>query len=317
MSIVNAIVNGVNFNVNVDMKYAKPKVNDGRKSIKIYNKENKMLYLQAPLMLTWGVNEFQEKDKDGVVVEGGRLSYDMALQFPSSDYMSPQVAKFLQNMKDFEEKVKQDAFANCKEWLGLPNSIKQVTDAFFTPVLKYPKDKVTQEVDYERSPTMKIKIPYWDGFKGFEIYDDKQNQLFPSNTVDSPVELIVKGCQVATILQCGGIWVGNKTYGVTWKLFQAVVKPRESLAGKCHILLTADEKETLENSKDTEDDEEEVKPMQVVKTVEEKAQVVDSDDEDAPKEEVVDVPEPEEEKKVEVEDKPKPKKVVKKKAAVK
>lgn len=314
-----SIVNGVNFNVNTDMKYAKPKINDGRKSIKIYNKENKMFYLQAPLMLTWGVNEFQEKDKDGAIVEGGRLSYDMALQFPSSDYMSPQIGKFLQNMKDFEEKVKQDAFTNCKEWLGLPNSIKQVTDAFFNPILKYPKDKVTQEIDYDRSPTMKIKIPYWEGqFKGFEIYDDKQNQLFPSQTVDSPVELIAKGCQVATILQCGGIWVGNKTYGVTWKLFQAVVKPRESLAGKCHIMLTSDEKETLANSKESEDNEEEVKKTpQEVQTVEEKAQVEDSDDEDAPKEEVVDVPEPEEEKKVEVEDKPKSKKVVKKKTVAK
>ena len=152
--------------------------------------------------------------------------------------------------------------------------------------------------------------------------------LFPSEQIDNPSDLITKGSHVATIIQCGGIWISDKKYGVTWKLFQAVVKPRETLSGKCHITLSTDEKEKLEKPQEILDEEEE-EIVELPKTVEEKAKVDDSDDEDK-KEEVVEMadvepepdPEPEAQhtvvedklKPVEVEDKPKPKKVVKKAA---
>lgn len=322
MSMQNGIVNGVTFNPKSDMKFAKPKTTDGRKSIRVYNRENKTFYMQVPLMLTWGMNEFQEKDKEGLPIEGSRVSYDMALQFPSEDYMTDQMRKFKENIEKLEEYVKEIAFDNAKEWLSLPKPIKDVTDAFFTPILKYPKDKETKDIDYTRSPSMKVKIPYWEGeFKGFEIYSVNQELLFPSPTIDNPMELITKGSNVATILQCGGIWVSNKSYGLTWKLFQAVVKPRETLAGKCHIMLSLDDKEKLDKTSEAELPDEEILPETVVEvkqpqqTVEEKAQVADSDDEEAhPEPEPEPEPEPVVEKAVEVEDKPKPKKVVKKTA---
>ena len=28
---------------------------------------------------------------------------------------------------------------------------------------EYPKNKDTGELDYDRNPTMKLKVPYWDG----------------------------------------------------------------------------------------------------------------------------------------------------------
>jgi hypothetical protein len=32
---------------------------------------------------------------------------------------------------------------------------------------------------------------------------------------------------IACVLQCGGIWIGGKGWGLTWKMVQGVVKPRE------------------------------------------------------------------------------------------
>ena len=50
---------------------------------------------------------------------------------------------------------------------------------------------------------------------------------------------------------CGsGIWFANGKFGVTWRLFQAVVKPRASLKGKCHISLDPVEKDKLEKEED-------------------------------------------------------------------
>jgi hypothetical protein len=48
------------------------------------------------------------------------------------------------------------------------------------------------------------------------------------------------------VLQCGGVWFAGGKFGVTWKLFQAVVKPKTTLRGKCHINLSQDDKKLVE-----------------------------------------------------------------------
>ena len=62
---------------------------------------------------------------------------------------------------------------------------------------------------------------------------------------------------VACVLQCGGIWIGGKGWGLTWKMVQGVVKPRisDSIYGKCHINLSSEDKEILDSQPTVEDDE--------------------------------------------------------------
>jgi hypothetical protein len=78
-------------------------------------------------------------------------------------------------------------------------------------------------------------------------------------------------------LQCGGIWVAAKGWGVTWKLVQAVVKPKEvvTVFGKCHISLSDEDKVAMETSHVEEDAEEESPAVS-------STQVADSDDEEKP-----------------------------------
>ena len=75
---------------------------------------------------------------------------------------------------------------------------------------------------------------------------------FPNEEDDSvtPITLIPKATNVAVVIQCGGVWFANGKFGVTWRLFQAVVKPRASLKGKCHISLDSSEKDKLEKEDD-------------------------------------------------------------------
>ena len=258
-------------------------------------------------MLTWGVNEYVD-DKTG------SKSYDMALQFPNDEYNNPECIAFLKNMQDLEKRIKNDAITNCKDWLNKTKTSYDAVDALWTPMLRYPKDKETGDFDYSRAPTIKVKIPYWEGeYKGVEIYDDNQKQLFPNSNEIVPLELITKGSNVATILSCGGIWVANGKFGITWRLFQAVVKPRVSLAGKCHISLSTKEKETLTASANKEDEvaEDDV----VISEQESSTMVVDSDDEVVNTGEVTESvieTAKEEVKAVVTEDVPKKKRVVKK-----
>ena len=315
------IVMSNDFNASTDFVYTKAKLNErGGKSVGILNKSNKKaLYLQTPLMLTWGVNEYVDDNTQ-------KKSYDLALQFPNDEYNNPECDAFLKNMQELETRIKNDAITNCKEWLNKPKMSPDAVDALWSSMLKYPKDKATEEPDKTRAPSLKVKIPYWEGvFKNVEIYSENREQLFPNDDNVSINELIGKGSNVATIIQCGGIWVANGKFGVTWKLFQAVVKPKTSLSGKCHIMLSDKDKEKLTTAiqVDDEDDEEPV----VVSSV---TQVQDSDDEEVPeakndpkndpkndakndtKEEVSSEVGEEQVKQVAVEDVPKKKRIVKK-----
>lgn len=232
------IVNFSNYNPVSDISYAKPKLNaSGGKNITIFNsKVKKTTMLSTPLMLTWGLSEFVD-DKTG------KRSYDMSLQFPNSDYPDADGETFLQKLIQFEAKIKEDAVNNAREWFNKPKMSAEVIDALWTPMLKYPKSKETGDFDYTRAPTLRVKIPYWENEWKIELYDVDQNQIWPSTEVSAPMELVPKLSRVAAVIQCGGIWFANGKFGVTWKLFQAVVKPPTSLRGKCHIAVKSDDDE--------------------------------------------------------------------------
>jgi hypothetical protein len=236
------IVSGVNFNVETDTKYAKVKINNsGGKSVGILNAAtNSVLNVQTPLMLTWGVNENTDK-KTGEI-----QSYTMALQFPSDEYKTAQISRFFANMQQFEAKIKRDAIANSKEWFGKAMSA-EVVGAIFTPMLYYSKNTQTGEPDLSKNPTLKVKLPFYDGeWKGIEIYDTENNTLFPGNSDGkTPKDIIIKGSDVSLIMTCGGLWFAGGAFGVTWRLFQAVLKPKASLRGRCHIVLDEDEQKRI------------------------------------------------------------------------
>ena len=236
------IISGVNMNIETDTKYAKVKINNsGGKSVGILNaSSNSILHVQTPLMLTWGVNENTDK-KTGEI-----QSYTMALQFPSDEYKTPQLTKFFANMQQFEAKIKRDAIANSKDWFGKAMSA-EVINAIFTPMLYYSKNTQTGEPDLSKNPTLKVKLPFYDGeWKGIEIYDTENTTLFPNNSEGkTPKDIIIKGSDVSLIMTCGGIWFAGGAFGVTWRLFQAVLKPKATLRGKCHIVLDEDEQKRI------------------------------------------------------------------------
>ena len=236
------LINGTELSTD-DVYYTKPKINQsGGKNVGILNNAHKKtLCISTPLMLTWGINE---NDFEG----RGNKSYDLSLQFPreqDSNY-SDETEKLLKNLSDFEAKIKSDAVTNCKEWFNKKMTLEQI-DVLWTPMLKYPKDQETLEPDKTRKPTLRVKLQYYDKVFKMELYDTDRQRIFPSNDNSGvmPMNLIDKGQNIAAVIQCGGIWFANGKFGTTWKLVQAVVQPRASLMGKCHINLSETEQTRL------------------------------------------------------------------------
>ena len=245
-SMTKTILSGADFTPSSDIKYSKPKVDSrGGKSVGILNAgSNTATYISTPLMLTWGVSDYE-----------GNERYEMALQFPNSEYATDDTTNFMNNMIDFEKKMKADAISNAKEWFGKAKMSEDAIDALWTPMLKYPKDKNTGEPDTDRSPTLKVKVPYWEGEWKTELYDVNQKAIYPDPDGGSmtPKELIAKGTHVALVLQCGGLWFANGKFGVTWRLFQGVVKPKATIRGKCHIELSSQENEHISSLTNPDD----------------------------------------------------------------
>lgn len=258
------ILSGADFSPSSDIKYSKPKVDTrGGKSVGILNSmSNTATYISTPLMITWGISDYE-----------GNERYDMSLQFPNQEYSTQSTNNFMNNMIELENKIKSDASKNAKEWFGKAKMSEDAIDALWTPMLKYPKNKETLEPDTSRAPTLKVKIPYWEGEWKVELYNTDKETIFPDPTGVSeltPKDIISKGTHVAVVLQCGGLWFANGKFGVTWRLFQGIVKPKASLRGKCHIELSLDEKEVMDNQINSDESNE----TNVTST-----EVVDSDDE--------------------------------------
>jgi len=240
------------------IKYMPPKVSDrGSKSVNmISGQTNRSLHITTPLMMTWGISDYV--DEQGV--SDGKFT--MTLNFPGDGYETPECTAFLDKLKEFENKILDDAVKHSELWFGEEMS-REVAKHTFFPFLKYPKDKATKKFDYNKSPSIRAKVPNYGGKWSVELYDAQSNQIFPCDNENvTPVDLVPKKSMCANVLQCGGLWFGGKGWGLTWRLVQSVVKPPKvaSIFGKCHIELSAEETQIISDQVLTEAVDEEEQP---------------------------------------------------------
>lgn len=220
-------------------KYMPPKLNEkGGKMINVISTQsNRSIHLIMPLMKTWGISDFidDKGEPDG--------KFTMDLNFPLDGATTPETDEALNKLKEFEENLLNDAVTNSEAWFGKKQS-REIVEYSYFPFLKYKKNKDTKAIDYSRPPSLKPKVPKYGNDWKIEIYDTNLNLLFPSPNYETPIELVPKSSNVASVIACGGIWVGGKGWGLTWKVVQLVVKPQimESVFGKCHIPMASSNK---------------------------------------------------------------------------
>jgi len=267
------IIDGTNIDTNA-FSYSAPKAHaSGGKVVNLYNKYAKeSLTISTPLMLTWGAQEGKEQGT-------GKLTgkWTLALQFPSADYSNDDAEAFLRSMRSLESKVKADAMAHSKEWFGKEIKSAEVIDEKFNLMLRHPKkEKNSAELDYNKPPTLTVKIPQWSGVWKPEIYDEDGEPLYingKTNTHLSPLEFLKPKTHIMCLLQCGGLWFVNGKVSITWNLKQAIVqKPKATMEGTCFLRPKAADKEKMKSLPPPEDD---VDPDGVQGAT----LVVDSDDE--------------------------------------
>jgi len=262
------------------IRFMPPKVNDkGGKSISLISTQsNRSLHISTPLLTTWGISDFVDPQTG---VSDGK--YQISFTFPNDSYATKSTEQFLSKMQQFEQTILEEAVKNSESWWGESLEMGILKHTFF-PILKYPKIKGSKKIDITKKPNINAKVPFYENENKWnvEIYDTKGELLFPNaNEELTPSHFVPKLSNAAGVLQCGGIWIGGKGWGVTWKLVQAVVKPKimDSVFGKCHIQLSEEDQVAIENSNVDEDDN---IPSSAAATASPviQTQVADSDSED-------------------------------------
>ena len=237
------IINCAELNMSDIKMYAPRPTNGGGKNVGLTHKRtNTGIRIQLPIMRTYGATDYE-----------GNKNFSFGLQFPDvNDPTTPaEYRDSLTKLIEFEQFLKQQVFDRSKEWPQKPLKSIDMVDMIWTPMLKYPGKG---EKDYNKPPTINVKLPCWENKWSSELYDEEGVCLFSAeqHIGESPLEYITKGTQMAAILQCGGVWIVGGKVGVVWKLVQAVAKQANtSITGKCLInLKEIDKTKFIETSKD-------------------------------------------------------------------
>ena len=264
----NAIIDGTNIDLSL-FSYSTPKQNPtGGKVVNVYNKNAKeSLTIAVPLMGAWSAQESKEtvgKGADGKPITKGTGKYTMSLQFSKGQYATPDADTFLEQMKLVEKKIKSDAMTYSKEWFGKEITSMDVMDEKISPMLKYPKIKGSECLNYEEPPCLTVKLPCWKGVWQTSVFDEDYKPLYVKGKTEpgvTPLDFLVTTSkapmQVIALIQCGGLWfVGSPAkVTITWNLKQVIVRKLKTssiLDDTCFLTVRPSDREILNTLPETE-----------------------------------------------------------------
>jgi hypothetical protein len=149
-------------------------------------------------------------------VQFGPEQFTVELSFRGSE-QRPEIKEFMNVLAAIDEKLIDEGTKCSQAWFkdDLP---REVIKKFYTPSLKYSKDKETgKQLDYP--PNLKLKLR--------KINNDFETKFYDVNGSPYkgvPVEdLLPKGAMVTAIIECAGVWFAGSKYGLTWRAKQIAI----------------------------------------------------------------------------------------------
>ena len=166
------------------------------------------------LSLPYGMNVFDK---------AGPVKYSMDLSLRGYDE-NPKTKVIYDAFMALDEWMIDQGVKNSKAWFKADLS-RDVVKAFYTPMVKIAKDAEGNPKPYP--PTFKINLKKQNDQFDVKVYDDQ------ARAYESPLEdLLVKGAQLTTLIQCTSVWFAGSKFGLSWKAKQIRMdKVPESIRG--------------------------------------------------------------------------------------
>ena len=149
---------------------------------------------------------------------------------------NPKVQKYYEMLQAIDDFVVDHA---TKKWFKASGATREMVAYNFTTSTRISKDKDTgKPKDYP--PTQSIALKKARGTGSFEtaLYDDNKRRLEGV----LPTDVLRRGAEISSIVDCGGVWIVGTKFGVNWKLTQARIDiPAEGADAGCVIADDDDE----------------------------------------------------------------------------
>ena len=125
----------------------------------------------------------------------------------------------------FYEKLDKAVFDQsliAKDWFNLKGNLKMSEDVAEAWQVK----SIKQGADKKYPPFVNVKFQYKDDKVTCPIFDKDRNQI-----EDEVVQGSFRNAKVRAILQCNGVWIGDKKFSTSWTIKQLKVTLQERLSG--------------------------------------------------------------------------------------
>jgi hypothetical protein len=166
------------------------------------NYDGGQFYMQTPCCtLPYGMSTFDK---------AGPIKYSVELSLRGYDEPGNKIKAFYDAIQQLDEFMIDQGVKNSKTWFKseLP---RDVIKAFYSPLIRFSMDKDGNRKPYP--PTFKLQLRQRNGEFETKMFDDKRT---PYSGIPME-ELLAKGAQVTSIIQCGGVWFAGSKFGLTWK----------------------------------------------------------------------------------------------------
>ena len=203
------------------------------------------LIIQLPKMFApFGASCFKQ---DGPTDQLPKYNVTMAL-----DETAKGVSALKAFMTKLDKLVCKKALKN-KEWKKqLSKKLNEaMLEAFYTPVVR-----ASSNEKYPDSMNLKVPINWTTSEPALQLYGKNKDKL--DLTFDNIEQLLPKLSELKGLVQVSHVWFVSKKFGVTLKLLQGMVYPKETLTGYSLADDSDSEEEDEEVVEDESEDEEEV-----------------------------------------------------------
>ena len=166
--------------------------------------------------------------------------YSVELSFQGMD-TDESLRKFHDNIEAMDNFMIDAGVKNSMAWFKQKKVSRDVIEAKYSTMIKTPTDKETGEVLSQYPQRLRLKVPFYDGKFGCEVYGKDGNKM-----EDPMEEILVRGTRVKAIIECVGLWISASSYMCQWKVVRMEADVQKVQRGPAFLPDTDDEEEESE-----------------------------------------------------------------------
>ena len=163
--------------------------------------------------------------------------YSVELSFQGMD-TDDSLQKFHDNIEAMDNFMIDAGVKNSMAWFKQKKVSRDVIEAKYSTMIKTPTDKETGEILSQYPQRLRLKVPFYDGKFGCEVYGKDGNKM-----EDPMEEILVRGTRVKAIIECVGLWISASSYMCQWKVVRMEADVQKVQRGPAFLPDTDDEDE--------------------------------------------------------------------------